>query len=75
MRILPKPLKVLALTVGTGVTAASLLATSDAPAGEAFVFGTPKSVLACYCFRCASSGRSQSWRLPRTWRVLKPQAG
>lgn len=47
MRILPKPLKVLALTVGTGVTAASLLATSDAPAGEAFVFGAPKAVLAC----------------------------
>lgn len=47
MRILPKPLKLLALTVGAGVTAASLLATSDVPAGDAFVFGTPKAVLAC----------------------------
>ncbi len=47
MRILPRPLRVLALTVGTGVTAASLLGTSDVPAGETFLFGAPKSVLAC----------------------------
>ncbi|MBK7147160.1 MAG: hypothetical protein IPH76_18940 [Xanthomonadales bacterium] len=44
----PSPtLRVLALTVGTGVTAASLLGTSDVPAGETFLFGAPKSVLAC----------------------------